>query len=158
MTVPTSALNMTESIVYDESSQGADMVDSKEAVPTLDGINLGNSIELHETASSSSGSVDIESSSLKDRRRTYHVRHNTVSLPAAETLIAKEVADVLNELADTPPSNLMTALQLRLSAFALEKENQWKADYERVNVVHILNHCLNHCPFSPCRRPKLYMK
>jgi hypothetical protein len=102
---------------------------------SLEAFNLAESTilknaEMDTKSCSSVGSVDSEGN-RKDRRRTYHVRHNTVTIASTENVIAKEIASVINELADSPPDTLMTILQKRLTEYAIEKENEWKAESER---------------------------
>uniref|UniRef100_A0AC34GX68 Transforming acidic coiled-coil-containing protein C-terminal domain-containing protein n=1 Tax=Panagrolaimus sp. ES5 TaxID=591445 RepID=A0AC34GX68_9BILA len=94
-------------------------------------MNIKND-EIAENAKSisSAGSLD-EDGNRKDRRRTYHVRHNTVTIASPENLIAKEIATILNELADSPPDALITILQKRFTEYGNEKENEWKAENER---------------------------
>jgi hypothetical protein len=102
---------------------------------SLEAFNLAKSTilknaEMDTKSCTSVGSVDSEGN-RKDRRRTYHVRHNTVTIASTENVIAKEIASVINELADSPPDTLMTILQKRLTEYAIEKENEWKAESER---------------------------
>uniref|UniRef100_A0A914YEN4 Uncharacterized protein n=1 Tax=Panagrolaimus superbus TaxID=310955 RepID=A0A914YEN4_9BILA len=118
-----------ESIEADNSSKS-----SLEAFKEAE-MNIKNAESDNTKVSSSSGSFD-EDGNRKDRRRTYHVRHNTVTIPSPENLIAKEIATILNELADSPPDALMTILQKRLVEYGMEKENEWKAENERVGVFY----------------------
>jgi hypothetical protein len=137
------ALNQLQGI--SEPLKPARPIHPDSSTTSMDTISEAESLKRAETdtQSTSSDSFDNEGN-RKDRRRTYHVRHNTVTITSPENIIAKEVASVLNELADSPPDSLMNILQQRLTEYAIEKENEWKGESERsfakAKAIHEMRH------------------
>lgn len=99
------------------SSQGAHLNDTM----TIETRALNESYTVEPTV------PDADHKNTHSQR--HHVRRNTITLEAGG--LSKEIADVIKEVIEANPTDFKTILTGRLTDFALQKEEEWKENFEK---------------------------
>ena len=74
---------------------------------------------------------------MNHTRERHHVRRGTVTVN--ENPLGSEVANLLNEIADTNPDDLLVAVQRKMTQYLTDKEKHWKEEAIKVCVHIFLN-------------------
>jgi len=115
--LPSSSSEMNASSEQTGSSHGAQLNDTM----TIETRALNESYTVEPTV------PDADHKNTNNQR--HHVRRNTITLEAGG--LSKEIADVIKEVIEGNPSDYKEILKEKLTAFTLQKEEEWRENYEK---------------------------